>query len=550
MAETGSGEKLKVFISYSRRDSSEFADELVNGLELAGFAPFLDRHDIAPGEKWEERLGGLIAEADTVVFIVSPEAVKSERCAWEVEQTLRQSKRLLPVVFKPVAEADIPEKLREWQFVRFDTATGITRPLRELADALRYDIDWIREHTRIGEMAARWEARGRPASLLLRVDVVAAEAWMKNRKPDAPAISDAMQAFIAASKEADAAAEQRMARYRLQLRHAQAFRRLAAVVAAIFVAVLILGSVAWWQEIWLKKQVYALVNVRSLKITQERALKLTDSFKECTDCPEMIVIPAGSFVMGSSATEREREADEGPQHKVTIAKSFAVGKFDVTLDQWEACVAHGDCLPHNSDSGWERGQRPVINVSWDDAQMYVAWISSVTGEPYQLLTEAEWEYAARAGTTTAYYWGDDVGKGNANCDGCGSQWDNLQTSPAGSFKPNAFGLYDMAGNVLEWTQDCYHDGYGGAPSDGSTWTSGDCSRRVVRGGSWYVRPQYLRSAYRKSDFPTFQDYDLGFRVGRTLLTPLVLCFFNLLSPERTPVCHTSSSPALRGECSR
>jgi TIR domain-containing protein len=118
MAETGSREKLKVFISYSRRDSSEFADELVNGLELAGFAPFLDRHDIAPGEKWEERLGGLIAQSDTVVFVVSPEAVKSERCAWEVEQTLRRSKRLLPVVFKPVVEADIPESLRERQFIR------------------------------------------------------------------------------------------------------------------------------------------------------------------------------------------------------------------------------------------------------------------------------------------------------------------------------------------------------------------------------------------------------------------------------------------------
>jgi hypothetical protein len=205
VAGTGSGEKLKVFISYSRRDSTDFADELVNGLELAGFSPFLDRHDIAPGEKWEERLGRLIAQADTVVFVVSPEAVKSERCAWEVLQTLQQAKRLLPVVFKPVAETDIPEQLRERQFVRFDASTGITRPLRELAEALRQDIDWIREHTRIGEMAARWETRGRPPSLLLRGDdVVAAEAWMKNRNPDTPTVSAAMQAFIAASKDADA----------------------------------------------------------------------------------------------------------------------------------------------------------------------------------------------------------------------------------------------------------------------------------------------------------------------------------------------------------
>ena len=188
MAAAGSGENFKVFISYSRRDSSEFVDELVVGLELVGFAPFIDRHDIAAGEKWEDRLGGLIDQADTVVFVVSPDAVKSERCAWEVERTLAKSKRLLPVVFKSVPEADIPEGLRERQFVRFDTGPGITRPLGELAQALRQDIDWIREHTRIGELAQRWEARGRPASLLLRgEEIAAAQAWVERRRANAPA---------------------------------------------------------------------------------------------------------------------------------------------------------------------------------------------------------------------------------------------------------------------------------------------------------------------------------------------------------------------------
>jgi hypothetical protein len=168
MAETGSGDKLKVFISYSRRDSSDFADELVAGLELAGFAPFLDRHDIAPGEPWEERLGGLIQQADTVVYAISPEAVRSERCQWEVDKTVALSKRLIPVVFKPVPEAEIPEQLRQRQFVRFDSGRGFARPLGQLAEALRQDLDWIREHTRMGELATRWEARGQPASLLLR----------------------------------------------------------------------------------------------------------------------------------------------------------------------------------------------------------------------------------------------------------------------------------------------------------------------------------------------------------------------------------------------
>ena len=219
--------------------------------------------------------------------------------------------------------------------------------------------------------------------------------------------------------------------------------------------------------------------------------------------------------MGSPATEKGRYTNEGPQHKVTIARPFAVSKFDVTFADWDACVSVGGC-PQVSDSGYGRGTKPVINVSWDDAQQYVAWFSKMTGQPYRLLTEAEWEYAARAGTTTAYYWGDEIGKGNANCNGCGSQWDNRQTSPVGSFKPNAFGLYDMAGNVWQWVQDCYHDNYNGAPTDGSAWTSGDCSRRVVRGGSWDDDPQDLRAASRDRGSSGGRDDVLGFRVGRTL----------------------------------
>jgi formylglycine-generating enzyme required for sulfatase activity len=158
----------------------------------------------------------------------------------------------------------------------------------------------------------------------------------------------------------------------------------------------------------------------------------------------------------------------------------------------------------------------VTYVSWDDAQIYVVWLSRMTGKKYRLLTEAEWEYAARALTTTAYYWGDDVGRSNANCDGCGAEWGGRQTSPVGSFKPNAFGLYDMAGNVSQWVQDCYHDNYQEAPSDGSAWTSGSCIFRVVRGGSWYNVPRFLRSANRDWDAAGYRSGSFGFRVGRSL----------------------------------
>jgi formylglycine-generating enzyme required for sulfatase activity len=285
----------------------------------------------------------------------------------------------------------------------------------------------------------------------------------------------------------------------------------------VLVAAIIAGLAAWRYEQPLKEDIYWFTDVHGHVLTAapERALKPGDPpFKECTDCPEMIVVPAGEFMMGSPANERDK--DESPQHGVTIAKPFAVARFELTFDEWDTCAAHGDCDPHISASRSGRGRQPVINVGWDDAQRYVAWLSRMTGQPYRLLTEAEWEYAARAGTTTAYYWGDEIGKGNANCFGCGSQWDGKQTSPVGSLKPNAFGLYDMAGNVSQWVQDCHHDNYNGAPIDGSAWTSEDCIGHVLRGGSWIYYPRILRSAARDWLAAGLRSNHLGFRVGRTL----------------------------------
>src|ERR1043166_1797305 len=183
-------EKLKVFIPDPRRHASELPDDLLAGLELAGFAPFLDRQDIKPGEPWEQRLGGLIAQSDTVVFVVTPQAVKSDRCNWEADRTVELSKRLLPIVHKAVSESDIPETLRRLQFVRFDTGRSLTRSIAELAEALRTDLGWIREHTRIGELAAHWQARGRPESLLLRGDELErAKSWSTKRNASAPEIN-------------------------------------------------------------------------------------------------------------------------------------------------------------------------------------------------------------------------------------------------------------------------------------------------------------------------------------------------------------------------
>lgn len=531
MAEARPAEKLKVFISYSRRDSSDFVDELVAGLALAGFAPFLDRHDIAAGEKWEERLGGLIEQADTVVFVISPESVKSERCEWEVVRTLKESKRLLPVVFKAVAEVDMPEQLRERQFVRFDGGARFARPLAQLAEALRQDLDWIREHTRLGELAARWDARGRPDSLLLRgEDVAGAQAWVEQRKPDAPGITDAVRAFIAASRDAEVLYVAKSNAARGQIIRMQA-------LALGLLVLVIIGLIGWINQASIAEQwryvtvtlPYERAQVRPyvLSALKERALKPGESFKDCPQaCPEMVVVPGGSYTMGSPPTEKGRQLNEGPQHTVIIAEPFALSKYELTFAEWEACVAGGGCHGYKpSDQGWGGGRQPVINVNWNDAQAYVTWLSQVTGKTYRLPSEAEYEYATRAGMTGAYPWGDDIklnGQPMADCNGCGSKWDKQQAAPAGSFPPNKFNLSDMVGNVFEWTEDCMHNNYNGAPTDGLPWLNdngGDCASRVVRAGSWVETPGFLRSAARDGGTTDDRSSDIGFRVVRTLLPP-------------------------------
>lgn len=194
-----------------------------------------------------------------------------------------------------------------------------------------------------------------------------------------------------------------------------------------------------------------------------------ETFRDCPDCPEMVVVPAGQFMMGSPDNDLAHMTSERPQHKVTIAEPFAVGKFEVTFAEWDACVLNGGCSGYRpSDEGWGRGRRPVIHVSWSDAQEYVAWLSKKSGKTYRLLSEAEWEYAARAGTTTRYAFGNSITTQEA-------QFSARKTAEVGSFKPNAFGLYDMHGNVMEWVEDCTHiASYDGAPADGAAWT-GDCS---------------------------------------------------------------------------
>ena len=246
-------------------------------------------------------------------------------------------------------------------------------------------------------------------------------------------------------------------------------------------------------------------------------------FKDCSDCPEMVVVPSGSFMMGSPTSEPGRYDNEAPVHRVTIPAAFAVGKYEVTFEEWDACVSSGGCRAYRpADEGWGRGRRPVINVSWDDAKSYVEWLSRETGKGYRLLSESEWEYVARAGTMTAFYTGARITaseayfNGRLTYNGSSTGEDRRRTIPVGSFGPNQFGLHDVHGNVWEWVEDCWNGSYSGAPVDGEANTTGDCSRRVLRGGSWFSRPRNLRSAIRNRFRIGYRSSFFGFRVARTL----------------------------------
>ena len=237
-------------------------------------------------------------------------------------------------------------------------------------------------------------------------------------------------------------------------------------------------------------------------------------FRDCPSCPELVVLPAGIFTMGSR-DKRSR------YHPVTIAQPFAVGRYEVTFAEWDACVAQGSCKGYQpADNNWGRDRRPVINVSWEDVQDYLYWLDRKTGESYRLLSEAEWEYAVRAGTTTDNYWGDSASSeicAYANVSGqrfaC-AQGERAMTAPVGSFRPNPFGLFDMIGNVQEWTADCWNYTYDGAPADGSAWRRGDCSWRVTRGGSYHERDESHDSASRLSVSSDERAGFIGFRVAR------------------------------------
>jgi formylglycine-generating enzyme required for sulfatase activity len=230
---------------------------------------------------------------------------------------------------------------------------------------------------------------------------------------------------------------------------------------------------------------------------------------DCPGCPVLVSLPASAFTMGSNSSD----PSEKPAHRATIKAPFAIGKYELTVEQWNKCVAAGACQPAGTDGSAPK-DAPVRDVSWDDAQRYLKWLSTLTGKSYRLPTEAEWEYAARAGTSTRYWWGDQMSKGKANCKECGDPWSAQAPASVGSFAANPFGLYDTAGSVWEWVADCWHNNYKGAPADGSAWDEPNCRVRVIRGGSWRDGAAYMPSSTRFKYDASVRYSQNGFRVAR------------------------------------
>lgn len=321
-------------------------------------------------------------------------------------------------------------------------------------------------------------------------------------------------------------------------------RRILAAVGVLCVLAIAGLAYAGWSNLTLIKTraevVAELIWPKTLAAAALQALQPKAVFKECAGCPEMVVMPAGNFMMGAPDDEARGHdvdkrsdtsnpanktfADERPRHEVAIARPFAVARYEVTFEEWNTCVLLGGCPSQDSDEGWGRGRQPVIHVTWEQAKLYTKWLAKRTGKPYRLLSEAEWEYVARAGSDTAFAGAGQIEKGMANCDGCGSQWDNKRAAPVGQFPPNAFGLHDVHGNVWEWVEDCYQSSYDAAPVDGTAVIASGCVNHVLRGGSFYNWPINLRSAARNWLRPDFSRdsqkaeapaRSVGFRVART-----------------------------------
>lgn len=467
------------FISHSSLDKAA-AQAACAALEAAGIDCWIAPRDITPGTDWSAAIVHALDHCRVFVLIFSKNANKSPQIRREIQRAAGRGVSIVPVRIENIEPTEGIAYFMEAVHWLDACSPPLAQHLPHLVDAVQ------------ANMSATPAPLARPA---IPVEELGSEDAPLSASSDAPGIGPGAAGMPGMLRdEAPVAAKSAVGRW------------IAILGSAAALIVLVIGAAIWFMA------TPAVVP----HVPAGGIVSITD----CGECPELVVIPTGSFTMGSPESEPQRNSDEGPQRQITISKAFAVGRYTVTFDQWDLCVAEKACNGPPDDAGWGRGRQPVINVSWDDAHGFTEWLSKKTGKAYRLLTEAEREYVARAGTTTPFWWGSRITTKQANFNGTftytgeekGIQRD--RTLPVDAFDANPWGLYQVAGNIWEWVEDCYHDSYDGAPTNGSAWLTGDCSRRSLRGGSWGSQPRNLRSAARYKGLTDLRDRYYGFRVAR------------------------------------
>lgn len=559
-----------IFISYSHKDEA-WKDALQRHLKVLQthntFSIWDDRQ-IEVGANWLPAIEGAIEQAKVALLLVSSDFLTSEFVTrQEIPRFLQRREaeglQVVPIIIRPCAWVTVPwlaalqggtkdnRPLAQFALGSFESEQAfseITLKVYNLLQAAQQaaELKRLAELSRLAEQERLEQARLQREAEARRLaqEEAEREAAEKKRLEETRLKQESEQKRLAQEEAEREAAErtrqaelqhqrdldeqakreqvaagraeqERLAREQAILKqqarqkfkagvNEKIFRRPVILIGSLGISALLF--ISWWNSP--KKEANSSISTSELIAAEPAKFDFL--------MPEMIKIGAGSFEMGCSNSKGCFD-NEKPVRTVQVA-AFEMSKTEVTFAQWDACVADGGCGGYKpDDEQWGRNNRPVINVSWNDAQNYVQWLSDKTKLTYRLPTEAEWEYAARAGTKTSYFWGDAIGKNKANCESCGSQWDDKKTAPVNSFPANAWGLVDMHGNVWEWTQDCYYSNYQSAPLDSGAWEkwwSLNCNR-VLRGGSWGNLPQDLRSANRYWYIPSVRNFDLGFRISRT-----------------------------------
>jgi formylglycine-generating enzyme required for sulfatase activity len=467
----------RIFISYRRDDVAGDARGLRDALSarFGGTALFMDVDDLKPGQRFDEKLAEALDQSSALIVVIGPRwmTLLNERSGGKTDYVKQEIaaalQRRIPVVPVLIGHSG--------RMPAMPSAEELPPEIRDLT--LYHKLDVAHESFR------------RDVAVLIKV----LEKLLKPRRIPV-GVKWAAGALVVAA-----------AAYSAVVMPLYPFQRGATPQV---------GSVPK-PILPVELPIVPSRDVKPINVMPDRSGLVQpgsrQTFMDCAGCPEMVVVPIGSFVMGSSESE-----DESPTHSVQFGRTFAISKYEITFDDWEFCAQHLGCVanPRPRDEGWGKGRRPVINVSLSDARSYANWIARATGRRYRLLSEAEWEYAARARSTTRYAFGDAITSQNAqfSVDRAGSI---AQTAEVGSFAPNEWGIHDMHGNVREWVEDNWHPNYVGAPKDGSVWLNNDTTFHIVRGGSWFdFNASYLRSASRNRVEPSIRSSVIGFRVARSL----------------------------------